>query len=96
MAWLRTSGGTTACVYLRVLLHGLRRCPIAVGSLCPCLGEETCFYRNVGNGKMAFIAVHDPSNSSGAQESWAITYRWGSYRNLWQYAQIQSRRIILG
>ncbi len=88
MGWLRSSRWHY-CLRLPcdVLLHGLRRYPIAVGSLYPPLGEAR-LYRNVGlwlDGIYRCNLVL--ATVKGAKESWAvITDEPPNLQTLWQYA----------
>ena len=88
MSWLRTSGWHY-CLRLPcdVLLHGLRRYPIAVGCMYPPLGEAR-FYRNVGLWKDGIHRCHLVlATVQGAKESWAvITDEPPTLQTLWQYA----------
>jgi len=88
MQWLHNSGWHY-CLRLPcdVLLHGLRRYPIAVGSLYPPLGEAR-FYRNV---RLWQDGVHRCNivlaTLKGAKESWAvISSEPPTLQTLWQYA----------
>jgi hypothetical protein len=88
MQWVRSSGWHY-CLRLPcdVLLQGLRRYPIAVGSLYPPLGEAR-FYRNVG---LWQDGIHRCNlvlaTVKGAKESWAvITDEPPTLQTLWQYA----------
>lgn len=88
MQWLQ-SARWHYCLRLPcdVLLHGLRRYPIAVGALYPPVGEAR-FYRNVGlwqDGVHHCNAVL--ATVKGAKESWAvISDEPPSLQTLWQYA----------
>jgi hypothetical protein len=88
MHWLQSSQWHY-CLRLPcdVLLHGLRRYPIAVGSLYPPLGEAR-LYRNVGlwlDGIYRCNLVL--ATVKGAKESWAvITDEPPTLQTLWQYA----------
>ena len=86
--WLRTSGWHY-CLRLPcdVLLHGLQRYPIAVGSVYPPLGEAR-LYRNVGLWQDGFHRCNLVlATVKGAKESWAvITDETPSLQTLWQYA----------
>ncbi len=70
-----------------VLLHGLRRYPIAVGSVYPPLGEAR-LYRHVGLWQDGIHRCHLVlATVKGAKESWAvITDESPSLQTLWQYA----------
>lgn len=88
MSWLQASCWHY-CLRLPcdVLLHGLRRHPIAVSYLWPPKGEAL-FYHNVGlwqDGKHPCNLVL--ANVKGASEPWAvITDEPPSLQTLWQYA----------
>lgn len=88
MTWLRTSGWHY-CLRLPcdVLLHGLRRYPIAVGCVYPPLGQAR-LYRNVG---LWQDGIHRCNlvlaTVRGAKESWAVmTDEAPTLQTLWQYA----------
>lgn len=73
MEWLRSSGWHY-CLRLPsdVLLHGLRRYPIAVGSVYPPLGEAR-LYRHVGLWQDGIHRCHLVlATVKGAKESWAV------------------------
>ena len=88
MKWLRTSRWHY-CLRLPydVLLHGLRRYPVAVGSLYPPLGEAR-LYHNVGLWKDGIHRCNLVlATVQGAKESWAvITDESPTLQTLWQYA----------
>lgn len=88
MGWLRASRWHYSLrLPADVLLHGPRRYPIAVGSICPPLGEAR-LYRNVG---LWLDGIHRCkvvlATVQGAKEPWAvITDEPPTLQVLWQYA----------